>query len=67
LQRREAGPFALDDHGAGQDEGFEGHREQYGQLDRLIQRPPLRVQRVVATLAFSRPGAAVFEGTVRIP
>lgn len=67
LQRREAGPVALDDHGAGQDEGFKGHREQSGQVDRLIQRPSLRVQRVVATLAFSRPGAAVFEGTVRIP
>jgi hypothetical protein len=46
---------ALDDLGAGEDEGFEGHLVQPGRVDRLIQGPWLFVQRVGATLASSRP------------
>ena len=46
---------ALDDLGAGEDEGFEGHLVQPGRVDRLIQGPWLLVQRVGATLASSRP------------
>jgi hypothetical protein len=51
---RGAGRVALDDRGAGEEEGFEGYLVPPGRVGRLSVGPWLLVQRVGATLASSR-------------
>ena len=54
----------LDDRGAVEDEGLEGHLVRPGRVDRLIPGPWLLVQRVGATLASARSRP---QGHLKVP